>query len=251
VELANTFKENTTENRASWSQLVAFQTVETPVNWEMRVAYRNYRDRATACVTPAEDLAVKSQPSTSGQVLEQQKPDTWQKPVPKPQTSISSAPIVTPSVTVEPIRPDQVTHPLDKVSVPPHPGELEDFTPHEVTGMYKCNHQFETGACCTEGVTKERKRASISREKSAWKRQVEALVKKGDLDKSHMTWKMEQSPNKKEDQRTKNAEEERLRDEKKADTGAKKEARKEQRKKWREQPRDAINAEDAPEAIAA
>ena len=251
VELANKFKENTAETRASWSQLVAIQTVETPVNWEMRVAYRNYRDRAIACGTPAEDLAVKSQPSTSGQVLEQQKPDTWQKPVPKPQTSISSAPTVTSSVPVEPIRPDQITHPLDKVSVPPYPGELEDFTPHEVTGMYKCNHQWLTGACCTEGVTKDRKMASISRNKSTWKRQVEALVKKGDLHESHITWKKEQSPNKKEDQKTKHAEKERLRDEKNADASAKKEARKEQRKKWREEPHDAIDAQEAPIAIVA
>ncbi|KAI4630066.1 uncharacterized protein J4E87_003257 [Alternaria ethzedia] len=251
VELANKFKENTTETRASWSQLVAFQAVETPVNWEMRVAYTNYRDRATACVTPAEDLAVKSQPSTPGQVLAQQKPDTWQKPVPKPQTCISSAPTVISSVPVETIRPDQVKHPQDKVSVPPYPGDIEDFTPHEVTGMYKCNHQYETGACCTEGVTKERKRASISRDKSAWKRQVEKLVQKGDLYKSHITWKTELSSNKKEDKNMRNVEKGRLRNEKKADTNAKKEARKERSKKWREQPRDAIDAEDAPEAIAA
>jgi len=231
VELANRFKENTTESRASWSQLVAFQTVDTPVNWEMRVAYRNYRDRATACVTPAEDLAVKSQPSTSGQVLAQQKPATQQNPLPKPQTPMASAPIVDPSIPVERIRPDQVTHPLDKVSVPPHPGELEDFTPHEVTGMYKCNHQYETGACCTEGVTKERKRASISRDKSAWKRKVEYLVKKGDLDKSHITWKTELSSNMKVDQNMKNMEKERLRSEKKADASAKKGARKERSKK--------------------
>ncbi|KAI4673495.1 uncharacterized protein J4E84_011021 [Alternaria hordeiaustralica] len=242
MELANKFKENTAETRASWSQLVAFQTVETPVNWEMRVAYKNYRDRATACGTPAEDLAVESQPSTSGQVLEQQKPDTWQKPVPKPQTSISSEPTVTSSVPVETIRPDQVKHPLDTVSVPPYPGELEDFTPHEVTGRYKCNHQFETGDCCTEGVTKERKRASISRDKSAWKRKMEELVKKGDLDKSHITWKTEQSPKRSEDQTMKHAEKERLRGEKKADASAKKEARKERSKKWREQPHNANDA---------
>ncbi|KAI4670624.1 uncharacterized protein J4E79_000910 [Alternaria viburni] len=144
-----------------------------------------------------------------------------------------------------------VTHPLDKVSVPPHPGELEDFTPHEVTGMYKCNHQFETGACCTEGVTKERKRASISRDKSAWKRKVEKLVKKGDLNKSHITWKTELSSNKKEDPKTKNAEKGRPQSEKKADATAKKEARKEQRKKWREQPHDEIDAEGAPGSIVA
>ncbi|KAI4617254.1 hypothetical protein J4E80_005453 [Alternaria sp. BMP 0032] len=251
VELANKFKENTTETRASWRQLVASQTVETPINRQMRVAYRNYRDRATACGTPAENLVVKSQPSTSGQVLEQQKPATQENSLPKPQTPIASAPIVVPSILVETIRPDQVTHPLDKVQVPPHPGELEDFTPHPVTGMYKCNHQYETGACCTEGVTEERKRASISRQKSAWKRQVEELVKKGDLHKSHMTWKMEQSPDKKEDHKKKNAEKERLRVGKKEDTGAKKEARKEQRKKWREQTHDEVDAGAAPGPILA
>ncbi|KAI4691034.1 uncharacterized protein J4E88_002511 [Alternaria novae-zelandiae] len=243
VEFANRHKQDTAETRARWDRIVAAQAVGTLVDQDMVAAYAQYCGIASA--TSPVDVAVTTQSPTSDQVL------AGQNPLPQPQTSGAPAPIVTPSVPIDTIRPDQVTHPLDKVQVPPYPGELEDFTPHEVTGMYKCNHQFETGPCCTEGVTKERKRASISRDKSAWKRKVEYLVKKGDLDKSHITWKQEQSPNKGKDHKTKNAEKERLRGEKKADASAKKEARKERSKAWREQPRDAINAEDAPEAIAA
>ncbi|KAI4712814.1 hypothetical protein J4E89_001789 [Alternaria sp. Ai002NY15] len=243
VEFAKRLKQDTAETRARWDRIVAAQAVGTLVGQDMVAAYDQYCGIASA--TSPMDIADTTQLPTSDQVL------AGQNPLPQPQTPRTPAPIVTPSVPVETIRPDQVTHPLDKVLVPPYPGELEDFTPHPVTGMYKCNHQFETGACCTEGVTKERKRASISRDKSAWKRQVEGLVKKGDLHASHITWEKNNLPKQNEDQKMKNAEKGRLRDDKKADASAKKEARKEQRKKWREQPRDAINAEDAPEAIAA
>jgi len=236
VEFANRLKQDTAETRARWDRIVAAQAVGTLVDQDMVAAYDQYCGIASA--TSPVDVADTTQLPTSDQVL------AGQNSLPQPQTPGTPAPIVTPSVPVEIIRPDQATHPLDKVSVPPYPGELEDFTPHPVTGMYKCNHQYETGACCTEGVTKERKRASISRDKSAWKRKVEVLVKKGDLHESHITWKQEQSPSKKENQKTKSAEKERLRGEKKADASAKKEARKERSKKWREQPRDAINAED-------
>ncbi|KAI4702950.1 hypothetical protein J4E81_001823 [Alternaria sp. BMP 2799] len=242
VEFANRLKQDTAETRARWDRIVAAQAVGTLVDQDMVAAYDQYYGIASA--TSPVDVADTTQSPTSDQVI------AGQNPLPQPQTSRVLVPTVTPSVPVEPIRPDQVTHPLDKVSVPQYPGELEDFTPHPVTGMYKCNHQYETGACCTEGVTKERKRASISRDKSAWKRQVEKLVKKGDLYKSHITWGENKLPKQNEDQKMKNAEKERLRDEKKADATAKKGARRERSKKWREQPRDAINGEDAPEAIA-
>ncbi|KAI4647025.1 uncharacterized protein J4E78_008997 [Alternaria triticimaculans] len=243
VEFANRFKQDTAETRARWDRIVAAQAVGTLVDQDMVAAYDQYCGIASG--TSPMDVAVTTRLPTSGQVL------AGQNPLPQPQTSRAPVSILAPSIPVEPIRPDQVTHPLDKVSVPPHPGELEDFMPHEVTGMYKCNHQWLTGACCTEGVTKERKRASISRNKSVWKRKMEELVKKGDLHESHMTWKTEQSPNKKEDQKTHHAEKERLRSEKKADTSPKKEARQEQRKKWREQPHDATDAGAAPGPILA
>jgi len=243
VEFANRLKQDTAETRARWDRIVAAQAVGTLVDQDMVAAYDQYCGIASA--TSPVDVADTTQLPTSDQVL------AGQNPLPQPQTSRTPEPVVAPFIPVEPIRPDQVTHPLDKVSVPPHPGELEDFTPHPVTGMYKCNHQFETGPCCTEGVTKERKRASISRDKSAWKRQVEKLVKKGDLYKSHITWKQEQSPSKGKDQKMETAEKGRLRDEKKANNSAKKEARKEQRKKWREEPHDEIDAGAAPGPILA
>ncbi|KAI4909008.1 hypothetical protein J4E85_011660 [Alternaria conjuncta] len=234
VEFANGLKQDTAETRARWDRIVAAQAVGTLVDQDMVAAYDQYCGVASA--TSPVDVADTTQLPISDQV------QAGQISPPQPQTPRTLAPTITSSVPVETIRPDQVTHPLDKVSVPPYPGELEDFTPHEVTGMYKCNHQYETGACCIEGVTKERKRASISRDKSAWKRKVEYLVKKGDLHESHMTWKKEQSPNKGKDEKMKNVEKERLRDEKKADATAKKGARKERSKKWREQPRDATDA---------
>ncbi|KAI4908002.1 uncharacterized protein J4E92_011006 [Alternaria infectoria] len=243
VKFANRLKQDTAETRARWDRIVAAQAVGTLVDQDMVAAYAQYCGIASA--TSPVDVTATTQLPTSDQVL------AGQNPLPQPQTSRVPVPTVTPSIPVEPIRPDQVTHPLDKVQVPPHPGELEDFTPHEVTGMYKCNHQYETGACCTEGVTKERKRASISRDKSAWKRKVEDLVRKGDLDTSHITWKKEQSPSKGKDQKMETAEKGRLRDEKKADASAKKEARKERSKKWREQPHDEVDAGAAPEPILA
>ena len=249
VELANKFKQNTAETRATWSELVASQAIETPVNQQMRVACRY---RATACVTPAEDLAVKSQPSTSGQVLAQQKPATQPKPLPKPQTPMASAPVVTPSAPEDPIKPDQRTHPQDKVPVPSYPRDkIEYFTPHEVTGMYMCNHSFDTANCCKVGLDRRQNINSIGRTLAKWREQIEGLVKKGDLHESHITWRKNQSPKEKEDQKAKSTEKERLRNEKKADASAKKEARKEQRKKWREEPHDQIDAEGAPGPIVA
>ncbi|KAI4653394.1 hypothetical protein J4E93_001160 [Alternaria ventricosa] len=249
VELANRFKQNTAETRASWSELVASQAVETPVNQQMRAACRY---RATACVTPAEHLAVKVQPSTSGQVLAQQKPATQQKPLPKPQTPMASAPIVASSAPEEPIKPDQRKHPQDKVPVPPYPRDkISDFTPHEVTGMYMCNHSFDTAVCCKVGLNRRQKINSIGRTLAKWREEVEFLVRKGDLHISHIMWKKEQSPKRNEDQKTKHAEKERLRGEKKADASAKKEARKEQRKKWREEPHDEIDAGAASGPILA
>ncbi|KAI4605586.1 hypothetical protein J4E83_010579 [Alternaria metachromatica] len=238
VEFASRLKQDTAETRARWDRIVAAQAVGTLVDQDMVAAYDQYCGIASA--TSPVDVADTTQLPISDQVL------AGQNPLPQPQTSISSAPTVTSSVPMEPIKPDQRKHHLDKVSVPPYPGDIEDFTPHEVTGMYKCNHQWLTGACCTEGVTKERKRASISREKSAWKRQVEKLVKKGDLYKSHITWKTEQSTSKGKDQKMETAEKGRLRNEKKADATAKKGARKERSKKWREQPHDEVDAGAAP-----
>ena len=243
VEFANRLKQDTAETRARWDRIVAAQAVGTLVDQDMVAAYDQYCGIASA--TSPVDVADTTQLPTSDQVL------AGQNSLPQPQTSRAPAPIVIPSVPVERIRPDQVTHPLDKVPVPPYPGDLEDFTPHEVTGMYKCNHQWLTGACCIEGVTKERKRASISRDKSAWKRKVEVLVKKGDLHESHITWKQEQSPSRGKDQKMETAEKGRLRDEKKADASAKKEARKEQRKKWRDEPHNEVDAGAAPGPILA
>ena len=243
VEFANRLKQDTAETRARWDRIVAAQAVGTLVDQDMVAAYAQYCGIASA--TSPVDVADTTQLPTSGQVL------AGQNSLPQPQTPRTPAPTVTSSVPVEPIKPDQRKHHLDKVSVPPYPGDIEDFTPHEVTGMYKCNHQYETGACCIEGVTKDRKMASISRNKSVWKRKVEDLVKKRDLHESHTTWQKDQPSKNKEDQKMKNAEKERLRNERKADTSAKKEATKEQRKKWRDEPHDATDAGAAPGPILA
>ncbi|KAH6878421.1 hypothetical protein BKA58DRAFT_452459 [Alternaria rosae] len=255
VNFAARFKQDTAENRASWSQKVADQAAENPVDQKMVADYARYHENIASTI-PLVDVAVKTQPPTSGQPLAEQKPATQQRPLPKSQTPRTPLPVVTQSAPEDPIKPDQRKHCLDKVPVPPYPlDKLEYFTPHEVTGMYKCNHSWDNGTnCCKVGLTRRKKNNSIWRTLATWRSKIEQLVRENKLHKSHITWEERQASKQRKDEKWKkmtNVEEKQTRNGKKADASAKVEARKERKKRWREEPHDATDAGAAPGPILA
>ncbi|KAI4941905.1 hypothetical protein J4E91_010455 [Alternaria rosae] len=89
------------------------------------------------------------------------------------------------------LKPDQRTHPLDKVEVPEWP--TEDSLHNSVKkpdGMYKCMHpEGSNHKCCREGVTAVNKKHAIAKQIRAFKSKVEELVLKGELHVAHKTWR--------------------------------------------------------------
>ena len=255
VNFAARFKQDRAGNRASWSQKVADQAAENPIDQKMVADYARYHENIASTI-PLVDVAVKTQPPTSGQLLAEQKPATQQRPLPKPQILRNPVPVVTQSAPEDPIKPDQRKHCLDKVPVPPYPlDKLEYFTPHEVTGMYKCNHSWDNGTnCCKVGLKTRKKNNSIWRTLATWRSKIEQLVRENKLHKSHITWAEKQSSKQRKDEKGKkmtNVEEKQTRNGKKADASAKVEAKKERKKRWREEPHDATDAAAAPGPILA
>lgn len=87
------------------------------------------------------------------------------------------------------IKPDRIKYPGDKVRVPEYPfDKLSDFTPRP-DGRYSCSHPFPLDKnCCKYGYSATAKKMAIKKSIETWRRQVETLIDKGDLDERHKTW---------------------------------------------------------------
>lgn len=91
--------------------------------------------------------------------------------------------------TTPEIKPDRIKYPGDKVRVPEYPfDKLSDFTPRP-DGRYSCSHPFPLDKnCCKYGYSASAKKMAIKKSIETWRRQVETLIDKGDLDERHKTW---------------------------------------------------------------
>jgi hypothetical protein len=87
------------------------------------------------------------------------------------------------------IKPHRIKYPGDKVRVPEYPfDKLADFTPRP-DGRYPCSHPFPLDKnCCKYGYSMASKKSAIKKSLETWRRQVETLIDKKDLDESHKTW---------------------------------------------------------------
>lgn len=114
---------------------------------------------------------------------------TWQPLTKKPKlTNKTPSPVRLP-------KPHQISYPDDLERVPEYPDTIEDYDVWE-NGRYKCGHSNREPPliCCTEGLSRDKKKNAIRKSVISWKIKVERLADKKRLDERHKTWANWQDP---------------------------------------------------------